>query len=113
LRQQERTYEALAIELRSKVRLAATRLLSAQRMALYYQNTVLPLQADIMSQSQLYYNGMLLGPFDLLLLRQNQIDTRRDAIGSIREYWTERSELDRLTGIKTTADETPAGKVSP
>ena len=101
LRQQERRYEALAIELRSKVRLAAIKLMSAQRMALYYEKTVLPLQANIMSQSQPYYNGMLLGPYDLLLIRQNQIGTRRDAIASMREYWIERSELDRLTGTRS------------
>jgi cobalt-zinc-cadmium efflux system outer membrane protein len=41
------------------------------------------------------YNFMLLGPFDLLRTKQDEIAASRRLIEATRDYWIARAELDR------------------
>ncbi len=104
LRQRERMLEALSIELRSQVRVSYSHASTAQATARYYQRNLLPLNEQIVSESQRYYSGMLLGVYDLLLARQNQINTARDYLSALKEYWTARTELERLAGVRLSPD---------
>ena len=59
---------------------------------------MLPTQQVVTDQTLLRYNGMFVGVFDLLEARQEQIDTGRDYIESLAEYWAARTELERVLG---------------
>jgi cobalt-zinc-cadmium efflux system outer membrane protein len=89
---------ALAVEIRAEVRSLRNRLLAARGVAEHYRLVVLPLRERIVQQSQLRYNSMLLGVFQLLAARRDEIDAYRDYIESVRDYWMTRAELTRAVG---------------
>lgn len=89
-------YTALAVEVRSAVRAARHRLMVARRRVRYYQRVVVPLQKQILRQTQRRYNGMFLGVFQLLQAKQQEIRTRRRSIEELRNYWIARTELEQI-----------------
>jgi cobalt-zinc-cadmium efflux system outer membrane protein len=97
-RQQDRRLAAVAIDARSEVRLAAARVRAARQTALHYRDTLLPLRKAIAEQTLLHYNGMFVGPFQLLAAKQAELDARRGAIEAARDYWIARAELARAVG---------------
>ena len=94
----ERRVEALAIAIRSQVREARTKLIAADHAVSYYQSVILPLQEQITKQTELFYNGMLVGVYDLLTAKQNEINAARSDVDALRDYWIARSELERTIG---------------
>lgn len=98
LRQSQQRLSSLAIDIRSEVREVRNRLLTARNMVKYYQQVILPLRQRIVDESQLYYNGMLIGVYELLLAKQNQINAGREYIETLRDYWIAESDLDRAVG---------------
>jgi outer membrane protein, heavy metal efflux system len=98
LAQAEDRYAALAVEIRSQVRLAFARMETAKRKAIFYRDTVLPTQQVISEQTLLRYNGMFVGVFDLLKARREQVDSGREYIQTLEEYWAARTELERALG---------------
>jgi cobalt-zinc-cadmium efflux system outer membrane protein len=97
-RQQQRRLAGLAIDARSEVRLADARLRAARQTALHYRDHLLPLRSAILDQSQLHYNGMFIGPYQLLSAKQGEVEARRGYIEAIRDYWSARAELARALG---------------
>ena len=114
LRQAQQRYAALAVEVRSQVRAAYSRMTAARDLAQYYRREVLPLSAQIVDQTQLQYNAMQTGVFQLLQAKQAQIDAGREYIESLREYWLARSELERALGQRLKASDSgiPATKAT-
>jgi cobalt-zinc-cadmium efflux system outer membrane protein len=98
LRQNQQRLSSLAIDIRSEVREVRNRLLTARNMVKYYQEFILPLRQRIVDESQLYYNGMLIGVYELLLAKQNQINAGREYIETLRDYWIASSDLERAVG---------------
>ncbi len=108
LLQAEERYAALAIEVRSDVRAAYARMDTAKKKAAFYRTAVLPTQQVVTDQTQLRYNGMFVGVFQLLEARQEQIDSARDYIESLAEYWGARTELERVLARRL-----PTGELRP
>jgi cobalt-zinc-cadmium efflux system outer membrane protein len=98
LRQSEQRYWALAVDIRSQVRAACERMLSARRKAEYLHDHVLPLEVQVVQQTHLQYNGMFVGVFALLEARREQIDAAREYIEALRDYWAARADLERAVG---------------
>lgn len=78
LRESERRYTALAIQIRADVRRARTRMESARRRAEYYSRVALPLRHRLVQQTQLQYNAMQVGVFQLLQAKREEIEAGRD-----------------------------------
>jgi cobalt-zinc-cadmium efflux system outer membrane protein len=89
---------ALAIAIRSEVREGWQRLTAAQAAARHFQGVLLPLSQRIVDETQRLYNGMLVGVYDLIRSKQDQIATAREYVGAIRDYWVARAELERALG---------------
>jgi cobalt-zinc-cadmium efflux system outer membrane protein len=98
-RSQERV-AALAVDIRSEAREARARLTAAHAVVRHYQTALLPLQQNIVSETLKLYNGMLVGVYDLLLAKQNQILTARQYITSSRDFWLAWTDLERTVGGK-------------
>lgn len=98
LRQSQQRLSSLAIDIRSEVRKIRERLLAARNVAKYHHDIILPLRQRIVDESQLYYNGMLIGVYELLLAKQNQVNAGREYIETLRDYWIARSDLERAVG---------------
>ena len=97
-RQSEHRLQALAVDTRAEVRLARAQLLGNRRILDRYRTRLLPLRSRIVDLSQLYYNGMLLGAYQLLTAKQTQMDTYRMYVEALRDYWAARAELERAVG---------------
>ena len=96
LSRQWKEYTALAVEVRSAARSAGFRLLNAYRRSRYSQEVLVPLVEQITSETLLQLNAMQLGVFDLLLAKQNEIETKIQEILAYRDYWIARTEIEML-----------------
>lgn len=94
----ENLYAALAAEIRSQVREARERLTGARQVATYYGDVLLPRRGRILEQTQLEFNGMVAGVYQLLQARQGQLSAEREYIEAQRDYWVARTELERTLG---------------
>jgi cobalt-zinc-cadmium efflux system outer membrane protein len=97
-RQQDRRLAGLSIDVRSEVRLARARLQAARQTAFHYRDTVVPLRKAVLEQSLLHYNGMFLGPYELLAAKQAEVEAQRGYIQAWRNYWIARADLERAVG---------------
>ena len=97
-RQAERRLDAVAIEARSEVRLARAELLAARRIVDRYQSAIVPMRDKVLDQAQLFYNGMLLGLYQLMEIKQAQVEAHAQYIAAVRDYWSARADLERAVG---------------
>ncbi len=98
LRQVKNREGALAVDIRSEVRELSTRLNVARGVVEDYQRTLVPMREKIVGLSQQQYDAMLLGVFQLLIAKQNEINTYREFIEALRDYWSLRAELEWKVG---------------
>jgi cobalt-zinc-cadmium efflux system outer membrane protein len=97
-RQMERRLQEVAVDARSEVRLAALRLDTGRQMVLHYREVLVPLRKTVSEQALLHYNGMFISAFQLLAVKQGELDARRGYLESLRDYWIARAELARALG---------------
>ncbi len=98
LRQSQERFAALAVEVRSEVRAARTRLLAARSRVEYYRDVILPRRSRIVALTLQQYNFMLSSPFQLVQSRQSETTAQAEYIDAQRDYWIARAELDRAAG---------------
>ncbi len=97
LRRARQEYYALAVRIRATARAVRERMLGAQDRALYYRDILLPLRDRIVNESQLQYNAMQIGIFQLLREREQQIETGVAYVEALREYWLARADLEQIS----------------
>jgi len=78
------------------VRAARNRMIAARQRAVYYRRVLLPLRQRIVAQTQLEYNAMLLGVFQLLQAKQQEIDSGKQYVNALRDYWVGRAQLTQI-----------------
>lgn len=108
LRGADERYRAQAVALRSQVRAAQAAVTAARERAEYYAKVLLPLRQRIVEQTQLQYNAMQVGAFQLLQAKKEQIDAGEASIRALLEYWLARTELDQLLSGRMTSFEATA-----
>lgn len=100
LRQAQQRLAALTVNARSEVRSARERLLEARARGEYLRDVLLPRRLRILYLTQLEYNAMQRGVFQLIQARQNVARAERDLVLAQRDYWIARSDLDTaLAGV--------------
>jgi cobalt-zinc-cadmium efflux system outer membrane protein len=91
---------ALESETASQLRAARATLAEARARAEYYRDVIVPRRTRIVELTKLEHNAMLVGVFQLLQAKQNEMQARRGFIDAQREYWSARTALDRaLQGV--------------
>jgi cobalt-zinc-cadmium efflux system outer membrane protein len=98
LRQAQAREAALAVEIRSEVRAARSRLVSMRDVVDRYAKVVVPLREQAVSLSQEQYSAMLIGAYQLLAAKQNEVNAYREFIEALRDYWIARVDLERAVG---------------
>jgi cobalt-zinc-cadmium efflux system outer membrane protein len=88
----------LSINIRSRVRLARTRLAASRLVVERYQKVLLPLRELTVEQSQLEYNAMQIGLYELLAAKQSQVEAYRSYLEALRDYWNTWTELELELG---------------
>lgn len=108
-RQADAELRALAIDVRSDVRSARARVVTARGVVEEYGKVLVPLRERIVKLSQEQYDAMLLGVYQLIQARQAEFDTYREYIEALRDYWMARSDLERAVGTRSLGDAKNAG----
>ena len=96
LRRSQQEYYSLGVRIRARARAALDRLEGAGDRASYYRDILLPLHERIVNETQLHYNAMQLGPFQLLRAREQQIQTAVGYVEALRDYWLARADIEQL-----------------
>lgn len=108
----EEQVAALAVDIRSEARESRGRVMATAQAVKHYQTALLPLQQTIVAETLKFYNGMLIGVYELLLASQGQIQTGRQYIAANRDFWLAWTELERVVGGRITLP-TAAGAAEP
>jgi len=98
VRQARARQAELAVNIRAEVRALRNRLDVTHRSAEHYRTVLLPLREKWLKESQLRYNAMLLGVFQLLQARRDQIEAYQAYLDTVRDYWITRAELEGASG---------------
>jgi cobalt-zinc-cadmium efflux system outer membrane protein len=102
LRQSEKRLETLENEILAEVRSKHAKLMAVKNSVETYKNTVLPLHAQFIDSLQEHYNFMLVGVYDLLDAKREEVGAIHKFLENLKEYWVIRSELESLTGERFT-----------
>jgi outer membrane protein TolC len=94
---EDRLYD-LAVRVRSEVREAVEVAEGARAVAERYRDAVVPRRAAMVEETQLLYNGMLVGVYDLLAEKREELRARREAVDAQRDWWLARIRLDAALG---------------
>jgi cobalt-zinc-cadmium efflux system outer membrane protein len=89
---------AMTVDVRAEVRAAHGRMKAARAVVERYTRVVVPLRRKVVSLSEEQHNAMLLGAYQVLVAKQNEVTAYSDLITSLRDYWIARAELERATG---------------
>ena len=89
-------YQQAAVDLRSGVRAAWSQLANAHDQAAHFRTVLLPLRQSVVDQTQLEYNAMLVGAFELLQARRDEVDDAAAYIDALQTYWQARTALDQM-----------------
>lgn len=118
-RQSEARLYALAVDARSEMREGYQRAVTAYAMAKQQRDVLVPLRRQIVEQSTLHYNGMLIGAYELLADARAQIDAVQGHIAATRDFWMALAELQMAVGgrlpsaVEAAPDAVPATATGP
>lgn len=104
--------QAMELALANDIATQLTVLESRRLIAEEYRMRLIPLKEEIVEQSQREQNFMLIGAFELLAARREELDTYGKYIDAVRDYWIERTRLARLVGGPLPGDETDAQPIT-
>ena len=114
LQQSKSRLHALSVEARSEVREARGRVVLARELAEHYRTVVIPLRERLVALMQQQYDAMLIGVYQVLMAKQNEVNAYREYIEAVRDYWIARSDLDRAAGGRLVGQgSAPLGTPSP
>lgn len=108
-RQFQDRFHAMAVDARSEVREARDRLIAERNLAGYYK-VLLPERMHILDLTLQQYNGMLKGPYHLLLAKQGEVATEQAYIEAWRDYWITRAQLELAVGGRLPSEPSSAGE---
>jgi len=121
LRQAMNRYTGLAVRLRASARSAYTSAQTAANTTRFLREKLLPLQTEVTQQTQLQFNAMQIGVFELLSAKRSEIQTAERYLAALEEHWVARIHLETLRmgrlpqarfGIEAGAPSAGAGDMS-
>ena len=108
----EARYAQHAIAVRSEVRESALRAAAAHGAVMHYRNAVLPLAERAVDETLKFYNGMLVGVYELLSAQQSQVNAAREYIDAWRDFWIAWTDLEHAVGGSLPLSATSAAPAS-
>ena len=111
MERQKRLHADIAINVRAQAQASAQRLRTLGERAGFYKSVLLPLRQRVVDQTQLEFNAMAVGVFQLLQAKRDQIETARAYVETVRDYWIARAEVEQLRAGRMLKPETSAERV--
>ncbi len=90
--------KALENEARSEIRQARDRLVAMRALTEEYKGSVIPVREKISEETQKHYNYMLLGNYDLIHAKQDEILAHQQYLEALRQYWIARAAVEKAVG---------------
>jgi cobalt-zinc-cadmium efflux system outer membrane protein len=97
----------LETAIRNDIAVQVAALASARDTVEEYRTRLLPLKERIVESSQREQNFMLIGAFELLAARREELDTYERYVDAVRDYWVQRARLASAVGGKLPGDDAP------
>jgi len=88
-------------------------MLAARDLAEFYQKIYLPQRIRIVNETQLQYNAMFHGPFDLINAKERELTAEREYSEAWRDYWIARAELEKAIAGRLDTGTVAAESASP
>jgi cobalt-zinc-cadmium efflux system outer membrane protein len=88
----------LAVRIRSEARESVEAVAIARAAVERLRDGIVPRRAAMVEEAQRLYNGMLIGVYDLLDEKREELRSRRDMVEALRDYWLARLRLDEVQG---------------
>jgi outer membrane protein, heavy metal efflux system len=95
-KREEHLYADAAVQVRNAARAARAELTAARHGVSHARGVVLPLRARVVQQTQLEYNGMLVGVFQLLQAKRDELAAAEQYLELRRQYWRSRLNAEQL-----------------
>ncbi|WP_420468652.1 TolC family protein [Panacagrimonas sp.] len=105
LEQVQAQTELLRAAITGEIGTAYARMLAAQARAARHRDGLIPQREAIVAHTQAMQNYMLVGPFDLLLAKQQEYAAYEGYLLSLQDYWQVRVTLARAVGVALPSDE--------
>ena len=98
LRQSQNRVPALETQIRSEVRSSLNHAQISRQLIDRYRDEMIPLREKIIAETQKHYNFMLKGVFQLLQAKRDELNTYREYMNALQDYWQARTDLERAVG---------------
>ncbi len=102
---------ASKLDASNDVQAAHTALLAAKTLAERYRTQLIPQREAVVEQAGRELNYMLIGAFDVILVKQQEYDAYAGYLKAVRDYWIARAELTRAVGHKLPSSDQAATSV--
>ncbi|HYP86771.1 MAG TPA: TolC family protein [Polyangiaceae bacterium] len=96
MKREQHLYASETVQVRDRSRAVRARLEAARAGVQHEKSVVLPLRERVVEQTQLEYNGMLVGVFQLLEAKRQQLSAAEQYLDLRRRYWLASLEAERL-----------------
>jgi outer membrane protein TolC len=73
---------------------------TAQRVARYYEEEVIPLRARVVEMSEQRYQSMIFGVFEMLTAKSDEATAVIAGARATREYWAALADLELAVGTR-------------
>ncbi|HVW27050.1 MAG TPA: TolC family protein [Polyangiaceae bacterium] len=94
MRRATETRAALLERVGREAKLAGDRLLAARKRVTRYEQEILPLRRRIVEETLLRYNAMIVGVFQLLQAKRDQVESELKYARAVRDYFIARTEVE-------------------
>ena len=98
----------VAVKAQSEVRESYAAYRTAFDLARHYRDEVVPLRKRISEENLLRYNGMLIGPFELLADAREQVGSITSYVEALRDYWVADTNLQTAISGRSPGATSPA-----
>ena len=99
--------DALALTVQNDASLGIDAMDVARKIAESYRTELVPPREAIVARTQEEVNFMLVGVFELLLVKQQEYDAYQAYLEAVRDYWVERAKLRGAVGGRLPDDGSP------
>jgi cobalt-zinc-cadmium efflux system outer membrane protein len=99
----EAELQSLALDIGNDVQLAHAQVQAARGLFEQYRDVLVPLRETVVTLTQQEVDYMLEGPFQLLLVKQQEFDAYQGYLEALRDYWVARTQLAQAVGARLPA----------
>lgn len=100
LKEAELRLKAIENDVRSEIKQKRDHLFAMRTLIDEYRSAVIPVREKVTEETQKHYNYMLLGNYDLIRAKQNEILAYKEYVDSLKDYWITRSEIEKAVSSK-------------